>query len=90
MEGAYRFPLLRVKPAADRPPFRHPRFRGNDGKRDCVETRISKNSFEALYPTLSQFIPYFCTRLVSLGILLGENGKMFGRKKWLDFSRATP
>jgi hypothetical protein len=51
MEGAYRFPLLRVKPAADRP-----RFRGNDGKRDCVETRISKNSFEALYPTLSQFI----------------------------------
>ncbi len=39
------------------------RFRGNDEKRDCVETRIPKNSFETIYPTLSLFTPSFCKRL---------------------------
>ncbi len=40
------------------------RFRGNDGKRDCVEARIPRNSFETIPPAFSQFIPDFCKRLI--------------------------
>jgi len=41
------FPILRLKPAADRSSFR-----GNDEKWESVETRILKKSSETIYPTL--------------------------------------
>ncbi len=64
IEGDFLFSLLRLKPADVPSPFRHPRFRGNDGKWDCVETRIPRNSFETIPPAFSQFIPDFCKRLI--------------------------
>jgi hypothetical protein len=92
IEGDSFSPILRLKPAADRPPFHHPRksgdpeeyerrnrgklrgnainrnvpdlgsrFRGNDEKKDCVESRIQKkftrddlSDFVAVYLILLQ------------------------------------
>jgi hypothetical protein len=44
--GGSLFSILRLKPSGT-----CSRFRGNDRKRDCVETRIPKNLFETIYPT---------------------------------------
>jgi hypothetical protein len=44
------------------------RSHGDDGKRNCVETRIPQNPFETIHPILSPFAPYFCKRLGDSGI----------------------
>ncbi len=60
MEEVCRFPLLQLKPSDAPPPLRHPRKRGDDGKRDCVETRMQKITqneqpdFVAVSPILLQ------------------------------------
>jgi len=47
------------------------RFRGNDGKRDCVYIPIyKKNHSKRFSPTLSPFIPYFFKRLLGIENLL--------------------
>jgi len=71
MEEVYSFPFLRLKPSDAPPPPSSPR------KLDCVETRMPKNSFETISPTLLPFTPYFLQE----ALLVGLGGSCF-EKTW--------